>query len=84
MPAIETEEAPACQRMVFPAENSPITKKACRAVIHVCEGGKKEVGKGCALVMGCSEREREKVGWERIKKPGGAEEQKERIRERIR
>lgn len=53
MPAIETEEAPACQRMVFPAENSPITKKACRAVIHVC--GRERSRQGFALVMGCCE-----------------------------
>lgn len=67
MPAIETEEAPACQRMDFPAENSPITKKACSAVIHVC--GRERSRQGFALVMGLCEGE-EKCGWELIRYRG--------------
>lgn len=67
MPAIETEEAPACQRMDFAAENSPITKKACSAVIHVC--GRERSRQGFALVMGLCEEE-EKCGWELIRYRG--------------
>ena len=35
MPAMETEEAPACQRMEFPELNEPMRYMAWSAVIHV-------------------------------------------------
>lgn len=59
MPAIETEEAPACQRMVLPAANSPITRIACSAVIQVCGKGRK--WQVFALVMGCVKGEEDVV-----------------------
>ncbi len=37
MPAIETEEAPACQRMVLPGAKPPTRYIAWVAVIHVFE-----------------------------------------------
>jgi len=38
MPAAETPEAPACQRMDLPEENSLMRVRAWSAVIHVWEG----------------------------------------------
>ena len=39
MPAMETAEAPACQRMDFPGVYSPMRYMAWVAVIQVCCGG---------------------------------------------
>lgn len=36
IPEIETEDAPACQRTLWPDWNSPIRNRAWEAVIQVC------------------------------------------------